>query len=85
MAAGGRPGGKSVGGFISSQEHTSYADAVEPAEFLPVRVLLVRWTMEICALFGAIAPSAVELLPWWQFEQACELVEDRRREVQRRG
>ena len=38
-------------------------------------MLLDRYTVAICAHFGAIAPASIEPLPWWQFEQMCEYVD----------
>ncbi len=43
--------------------------------FEPVRTLLQRYTVAICATFGSLTPDAVTALPWWQFEEMCDYVD----------
>ena len=55
---------------------------VEPSRFEPVRTLLNRYTVAICAYFGGMTPDLVPALPWWQFEQMRDFVD---REERARG
>jgi hypothetical protein len=49
-------------------------DAPPPA-FEPVRVLLERYQLAICRHIPGLGFAEVVALPWWQFRQACDLVD----------
>lgn len=41
----------------------------------PVLVLLERYQLAICRHIPGLAYDQVPALPWWQFRQACDLVD----------
>ena len=53
-----------------------------PATFEPVLHLLQRYTIAISAHMH-ISPADVPALPWWQFEDAIDLVDAHQREARR--